>query len=265
MKLTAMLQMYNEMKFTNLSRYMNSIARYCDALVVYDDASTDGSVEYLEEWQQWISDGDKHTWRLKEIHIIRGESNDYAAEVNHKAQLVEKAIEIGCTWIFRIDADEVIERRGEDGRMRKLCEEGDAAGIDSYAFRNANLWRSPGFYRMDNSFNDFVSCRLWKNNGKLNYNNVKRGLHQRAVPDGLTNEKWADIITLHYGFAFDEAIVHKYTMYKVHGQCGWELERLIDERTLKVNKSNPEWFRQPPPSLDPFKFFKTKVTDKVPK
>ncbi len=260
MKLTAMLQMYNEMKFGNLPRYMHSIARYCDALVVYDDASTDDSVAYLDDF---LSEPELYSVRLKEIHIICGESNDYAAEVDHKAQLVAKAIEIGSDWIFRIDADEVIEKAGEEGRMRELCEEGLENGIDSYAFRNANLWRDPGFYRLDNSFNDFISCRLWKNNGKLCYNQTKRGLHQRAVPDGLTNEGWADIITLHYGFAFNESIVHKYRMYKSHGQSGWELERLIDERTLKVNKSNPDWFRNPPVDINPFKFFKTKVADRV--
>lgn len=269
MKITAMLQMYNEFENGNLERYMHSVARYCDVIVVYDDASTDDSLEYMHTWADWargrcLIEGTSSDWKLREVHIITAEKNDYVAEVEHKAKLLELAIDIGSDWIFRIDADEVIEMRGEEGRIRELCKEADKTGIDSYAFRNANLWRSPAFYRIDNSFNDFVSCRLWKNNGELRYNNTKRGLHQRAVPDGLSNEKWADIITLHYGFASDESIVHKYTMYRSHGQKGWELERLIDERTLKVNKSKPEWFRNPPPNVNPFKFFKTKVADKVP-
>jgi len=244
MKITAMLQMFDEMKFGNLKRYMESVSKYCDALVVYDDASTDGSVDYLREWDNNI-----------EIHLIRSRSNDYAAEVAHKAMLVNRAIEIGSDWIFRIDADEVIEKRGEDGRIRELCIEGDKTGVDSWAFKNANFWRSPAFCRVDNLFDKFISCRLWKNNGNLKYNKIKHGLHQRAVPDGLVNESWADIITLHYGFASDEAILHKYYMYRNHGQTGWELDRLVDERTLRVAMSDPGWFNSPPIEVEPMTFF----------
>ncbi len=246
MKLTAILQMYNEMKFGNLPRYLDSISQYCDALVVYDDASTDDSVNFVKLWQSEYSGR-----QLKEVHIICGESNDYAAEIAHKAQLLEKALEIGSDWIFRIDADEVVERAGEDGRIRELCVGGDSVGVDSYAFKNANLWRNPSFYRVDNLYNDFVSCRLWKNNGSLQYNDIKRGLHQRGVPDGLEKEEWADVITLHYGFSSEDSILHKYFMYKQHGQHGWELERLIDERTLRVLPSKREWFRTAPKRVSP--------------
>jgi glycosyltransferase involved in cell wall biosynthesis len=231
MKLVTILQNYNEVEQGNLQRYLPSVARYSDALVVYDDASTDGSVEYiLKNWS-------------KELHIIKGERNDYAGEISHKALLLQKALEMKADWIFRIDADEVVEAVGERD-IRSLCEN---SRVDSIAFRNANLWRDPNFYRLDNSYNDFVSCRLWKNNGNLRYDNVKRGLHQRGTPDGLTSEEWAPFITLHYGFASNEAIIRKYTTYKNHGQTGWELFRLIDERGLKVAKSKPEWFVEPPP------------------
>lgn len=252
MKLTAMLQMYNELEQGNLPRYIESISKYCDALVVYDDGSTDGSLEYLEEW------GDK-----LEIVSYRGEKNDFADEVAHKSKLLQIAKDINTDWIFRIDADEVIEKDGEIGGVRKLCERGDSEGIDSFAFRNANLWRHPGFYRLDNAFNDFVSCRLWKLRPDVGYRKTERGLHQRAVPDGLKNEEWADIITLHYGFASDESIIRKYLTYKSHGQTGWDLYRLIDERTLKVAKSKPEWFALYPEGADFDKVFSQPVAAKV--
>ena len=240
MKLVTILQQYNELNNGNLPRYLDSISRYTDALVVYDDASIDGSLQYVKEWKK--SFGGK---QLKEVIVISGEKNDYAAEVSHKEKMLNIALEIGADWIFRIDADEVLEKKGED-EIRQLC---STSKVDSYAFKNANLWRHPNYYRLDNSFNDFTSCRLWKNNGKLKYNNVKRGLHQRAVPDGLDTEDWAPFITLHYGFACAENIIAKFKMYKEHGQQGWELYRLIDERTLRLAKSNKEWFRNPPEDL----------------
>lgn len=263
-----MLQQFNELEQGNLHRYMDSISRYCDALVVYDDASTDGSAEfvevYLKELDIMAFTGEHR--QLNEIHLIRGEKNAYKEEVAHKATMLQKCLEIGSDWIFRIDADEVIESVGETNTVfgiRGLCQAGDEAGIDSYAFRNANLWRHPSFYRVDNSFNDFVSCRLWRNNGNLSYKEIKTGLHQRAVPDGLRNEAWAPIITLHYGFASDESILRKFHTYKSHGQDGWELYRLIDERTLRVEKSKPEWFRVPPEEVNPQSIFAMPVAMKA--
>lgn len=248
-----MLQMYNELEQGNLPRYMESISKYCDAIVVYDDGSTDGGMEYIiEKWSDKI-----------QISFKRNESNDFIDEVSHKSDLLEMARSINTDWIFRIDADEVIEKAGEDGEIRRLCEEGDGGGIDSIAFRNANLWRHPGFYRLDNAFNDFVSCRLWRLKDTVKYNSTARGLHQRAVPDGLIKEGWADIITLHYGFASDESIIRKFLTYKSHGQSGWDLYRLIDERTLKVAQSKPEWFREYPEGADFQQVFEAPVASKV--
>lgn len=253
MKITAMLQMYNELEQGNLYRFMESVVKYCDAIVIYDDGSTDGGMENII-----------HYWSDKiQIHFKMGDKNDFADEVSHKSELLEMARDIGTDWLFRIDADEVIEKRGEDGRIRKLCEEGDSKGIDSYAFKNANLWRNPAYYRLDNAFNDFVSCRLWKISDNIKYSKTDRGLHQRAVPDGFRKEGWADVITLHYGFASDESIIRKFLTYKSHGQDGWDLYRLIDERTLKVARSKPEWFGSYPEGSDYQQVFATSVASKV--
>lgn len=239
MHITAILQFKDELNNGNLPRYLDSISRYCDRLVAYDDGSTDDGRRFILNWHNKFGGR-----QLKDIYLIQSDSNDYAAEVSHKDQMLRKALHLGTDWIFRIDADEVVEAAAEDN-LRDWLEKTDKDGYDSVAFRNANLWRHPCFYRLDSQFNDFVSCRLWKNNGQLSYKEIKRGLHQRAVPDGLSNETWAPFITLHYGFASSESILHKYHMYKAHGQDGWALHRLVDERTLTLARSNPSWFREP--------------------
>mgnify|MGYP003154283769 CR=1 FL=1 len=48
-------------------------------------------------------------------------------------------------------------------------------------------------------------------------------------------------------FRNEEKIIDKYLHYKNLGQSGWELDRLIDEKTLDVdqvpNEIYPTWFK----------------------
>lgn len=245
MKLTCIAQLYNELEKDNLPRFLESVGRYCDALIIYDDASTDGSVEYI---LNWVSSPCT-------VYLIEGKENNFSNEIAHKQLMLEKAIEIKSDWIFWLDCDEVVEVRGEDGGIRALCEN---PNIDAYGFKERNLWRSPCFYRLDNSYNDGEFSRLWRNTGKLYYN-CKPGLHQRQYPQGVHDIVTSDIKVIHYGFSSDGRIVDKYQTYKTHGQVGWALHRLIDERTLAVAKSLPEWFRVQPEEEDFNEVFKTPI------
>lgn len=232
MKLTCMAQIYNELETNNLPRFMDSIKRYCNSLVIYNDGCTDGSID-------WINNNYHFDYTLDEIHFIHGERNDFRNEIAHKKLMLQKCIDIDSDWIFFIDFDEVIEKRGEDGGIRGLCE---SDKCDAYGFGEVNLWRSESFYRLDAGFNDGKFCRLWKNTGKLFYD-VRPGLHQKQYPDGVDEIITSDIRVVHYGFSSDNQIIRKYKLYKSHGQSGFALDRLIDERTLRVSKSNQDWFR----------------------
>lgn len=245
MRLCGFLQIYNEVEKGNLRRCLQSMERYCDDIVIYDDASTDDSVSVAREFTDLI---------------IEGKVNEWGKEAEHRQELLELALTTNPDWIFWMDADEVVENEGEKGGIRELCE---TTEFDCYAFHEVNLWRTPAFYRKDNSYNDGWFCRLWKNNGSLRIEN-KPGLHQRLVPDSLVKETNADIQVLHYGFASDESIIDKYVTYKAHGQTGWALHRLIDERTLEIVRSNPDWFDQDIPDVDPNNVYKYTLLSKVP-
>ncbi len=251
MKLTCIVQIYNELEKDNLPRFMDSIKRYCDTLIVYNDGCTDGSMDYLTQ--------DFFHHQLDEIYFIHGEKNNFSNEIAHKQKMLDKAIAINSDWIFWLDCDEVIEARGETGGIREVCE---TATCDAYGFREVNLWRNPRYYRLDNAYNDGEFCRLWKNTGKLHYNS-KPGLHQRQYPEGIGEIKTSDIKVIHYGFSSDDRILNKYFTYRDHGQSGWALHRLIDERTLRVAKSNDEWFRDVPQEVDFQEVYKTPIASRI--
>lgn len=245
MKLVGFLQIHNEVEKGNLRRCLDSLSKYTDDIVIYDDASTDDSVKVAREYTDLI---------------IRGKVNEWGKEAEHRQRLLELALAQDPDWIFWIDADEVVEKAGEQGGIRKLCETNE---FDSYAFHEINLWRTPAFYRLDNLYNEGWFCRLWKNNGELAIEN-KPGLHQRLVPTSLKKEGRAELQIIHYGFADDTNLINKFLTYKSHGQSGWALWRLVDERTLKVARSNPEWFNYPPPEVNPNEVYRTPLLSKVP-
>jgi len=243
MKLIGFMQIYNEVIKGNLRRCLESMSSYCDEIVIYDDASTDNSIEVAKQFTDLI---------------IEGEKNEWGKEAEHRQQLLELALKHNPDWIFWLDADEVIEQRGES-ELRKLCESGDK---DSYAFHEINLWRTPVFYRIDNFYNDGWFCRLWKNTGELYIEN-KPGLHQRLVPQGLKNEGQSDLQILHYGFSSDTRIIDKFLTYRSHGQSGHALWRLVDERTLSLRKSDPSWFKGILPEVNPEEVYKIPLLSKV--
>ena len=246
MKIAAMIQAYNELQQGNLRRCLDSVSRYCDDIYIYDDASTDGSQAVYEDYG---------------AVVIQAKENNFQHELLNKQKLLNLIHMRGADWVWRIDCDEVIEKRGEDGALRELCE---TTKHDSWAFHTVNLWRHPCFFRTDSSYNDVVFNRLWRMTpGGLCFK-IEKGLHLTNYPIGMTdNEGFTDLQLIHYGFASDCAIIDKYKMYQSHGQSGWKLSRLVDERGLKVGRSNQEWFDYPLPDLTINDVFKLPIANRI--
>src|ERR1700743_953510 len=92
-KIVCICPVYNEIEKGNLQRFFTYAKPLVNAIVVYDDCSTDGSYEYALQ----------HT-----PHVIRGIKNDFANELNHRQQMLAWAIELGADFILSLDADEVL-------------------------------------------------------------------------------------------------------------------------------------------------------------
>lgn len=223
-KIIAICQIYNELEKGNLERFFSYLraGKEVDEIVIYDDASTDGSYEYALS---------------KTEHVIRGKGNNFANERNHKELLLQKAIALGAEFILWIDADEVLDVQAAE-HLQSLCQECIDNDIDGINFRELNLWRSATWRRIDSYYDDGNFTRLWKVKPGLSFGKSSEGLHQPLFPPQILKTKTApDMGFLHYGFADVKNIAYKYYTYRSHGQRGYVmLDRLIDESSLKLEQ-----------------------------
>lgn len=236
MKIVGFSQLYNEKENGNLENWMRCMTTLCDKIYIYDQKSTDGSHSvYASE---------------KKCEVIYSEINDFSNELICKKKLLQLLLqnEPDTDWIFWMDGDTVIERKGLDRkRMEQFLKKSSEKGVDGIALGHYNMWRSKNHYRIDSQYHDLHEVgrvALWKNNGKLNFP-TRRGLHHKQYPIGMFNVKRANLNMLHMGFADDHQIIQKYKTYKDRGQSGWALERLLDETNLTVVEVEkevlPEW------------------------
>lgn len=238
MKLVAFSQMYNENTHkgvdgkTNLKRFMDSISKYCDALVMFDDGSTDDSRQFV---LSYLGIG-----TLNEIEIpgnVPGENN-FKNELMHKARALEHCRRLNADWILWLDCDEVIEAKGERGGVKAMCESETKDGINLFEI---NLWRTDRHYRVDELWAKGLFCRLWKLHDDLGFD-IKEGLHNDLAPQGLNGRSTGALKVIHYGYADDKSILRKYATYKSHGQSGNALSRMVNEQGLRVMSTPARWF-----------------------
>lgn len=226
LKLVGFLQIHNESENGNLLRVLNHMKKFCDEIVIYDDGSTDDSVEIASRYTK---------------HIIKGKTNDFKNELEHKQQLLNLALPLNPDWIVWLDADEVFDRDGEIYGIRALCNFGNAKGIDGFSFQEFNLWKTTDKYRVDELWHKLWQIRLWKNNGNLEFLQ-DIGLHHQMYPQGLENVYRSNFKVIHYGFSSEEKLKQKYEMYKKAGQTGRLLDRLTDETGIKLEPFSRDWF-----------------------
>lgn len=221
-------QVYNEMQKGNLVRFVKHVKPLVDALIVYDDGSTDGSYEYLLS---------------QTPYVIRGSHNDFANETSHKQILLQEALKLVPDFILWLDADEVLTANAADC-LQSLCAMCIEQQFDALVFHEINIWRSHSWRRLDSLYDTGWFVRLWKVSPGMCYKETRPGLHQRSYPSGIERLGWVDTVkVLHYGFASEQRLAHKYLVYQSHGQRGYDmLDRLISEEQLVLEKVPGELF-----------------------
>jgi len=221
-------QVYNELSKGNLERFVKYVKPLVDALVVYDDGSTDGSYEYM---------------LTQTPFVIRSSTNDFINELSHKELLLQEALKLSPDFILWLDADEVLTASASDC-LQSLCATCIHNHNDGVVFHEMNIWRSHTWRRLDSLYDAGWFVRLWRVVPGMCYKETRPGLHQGMFPSSVQRLQWTDAVqVLHYGFSSQQRLAHKYLVYQSHGQSGYNmLDRLISEEQLVLEKVPRELF-----------------------
>jgi predicted O-methyltransferase YrrM len=221
-KIVAICQVYNELIKGNLERFFKYLLPLVNAIVIYDDGSTDGSYEYST---------------AQTPYVIRGLHNDFENEISHKQLMLDHALKLRPDFILWLDADEVLTASAAQ-HLQSVCKMCIEQDIDGIVMHEVNIWRSHSWRRLDSLYDAGWFVRLWRVTPGMAYEDPKPGLHQRPYPATVQRLHWSnDIEVLHYGFSSEQRLAYKYLVYQSHGQQGYEmLDRLISEELLSLEK-----------------------------
>lgn len=223
MKLVGMLQNYNEAQDGNLERCLTNMSKFCDDIVVLDDASTDNSVEIIKKFTS---------------HIIYNTVNQKRMnETSNRQKLVDYSISLDCDWMVWLDGDEIFDRSGEEHAIRDLMK----FDVEGYSFLEYQLWKSLDKYRVDELWAKLWMPRMWRNKEIMTIEQIS-GLHQNQWPVNLHQVIKSDIKCIHFGFSSEEKINQQYEIYKSLGQTGQWLERIKDETGIILKDFDREWY-----------------------
>jgi len=192
MVIYAFIQMFNESQTGNLKRCLENVKEWADDIIIYDDKSTDDSVELAKKYTNNIILGDKNEWTKETFN--KQKMLNYIHNMKKKPD-----------WILWVDCDEILDNTSVKN-IKKFCEDKYNGNVDAYALQQINLWRSEIYYRTDGALYGekyggagwFI--RLWKYNENLKMNE-QIGADQRLYPINIKNIEPCDFKIIHYGFS----------------------------------------------------------------
>ena len=234
MKLVCMTQVYNQNTFidwdgkTNIDRFMESVSKYCDGLVAFDDGSTDGTREAIARWSGDI-----------EIEIPGNKKNTPDMEGLHRARCLEHCRRMGADWVLCLDPDEVFEPKVERGALRALCEMDEE--VNAYEFTRIDLWRTDRYIRVDAGWSALTGTRLFRLNDLVSFD-VGLGMRSTLEPEYVDPPDISILKMVHFGYANDLSIILKYKRFK---SLGVSISDKINDDLLRLCDTNPNWLSKP--------------------
>lgn len=191
-----------------LPQVINQIKVLSDYTVILDDASTDGTPEFLTE-------------ELKDYpHLIHSESSSsFGKEYILRSKLWEMCVSVNPEWIYIMDADEVVE----PSKLQELKLLLSEVKQDSLNFRLYDMW-SPTHYRSDALWcaHNFYSRFIVRHHKNLPYSFPKRDHHVGRFPQEVVNFSGYDtsIRIKHMGWSSPEDRLSKFNRYMQYDPNG---------------------------------------------
>jgi glycosyltransferase involved in cell wall biosynthesis len=226
-RIAGFLKVRNEIiREGNLFRVLGTLDRTCDSGVVCDDASTDGTTDYLKAWVKT-----RPSWHLIGVPSQQQDWRNELRVKQHMLEVLHREVRPSPDWIFWLDGDELLEENKVDGFRKWVKEHGHQADI--WGFPYVQLWRSSGWERTDSGFADAQFWKLWKYRPELAFQ-INDELHGPQFPQGASPHRAqrAPFEIVHLG-NYGKNLMLKAVQYKDSGP----LAHLSLKRHLYFDKS----------------------------
>lgn len=240
MKIIGFCQIRNELQNGNLHNLLKGL-EFCEKIYIFDQASDDGSHEVYAQHDN--------------VEVIQSEVNRFVDDGPRRLAAPKEFIERSfpqiptilkenpdADWLCWLDGDSVLEGRllaNNAQELKQQLQQCGGLGYKAMSLQSLSMWRSNRHCRVDNEYNDYRPICFWKNLKEFNFPATPRVLDGQLmpleVPDGHVFKNW-DYYVLRYGHSTEDKLVRKYEEYKAAGQEGWLLDRVLDERGMKIAK-----------------------------
>lgn len=196
-----------------LRQVLDHMSRYCDAIVVLDDASEDATPEVCASFAGVI--------------LHRNPAPTFwENESRLRFQLWNLTMQAEPDWILSTAADELMEDR--------FIRERDAwLGVpdhDVIAVRLHHFWDDYEHYRVDGPWAPQYKKMLVRCRTGFAYEWDGFRLHSERLPCNVPGPVlWSDLRARHFGYVRREDRLRKYRRYVLHDQ-EYSYEHLLDER-----------------------------------
>lgn len=180
------LKVRNEIIRGNLIRCLENMTAICDAGVICDDASTDGTREYLKKHFE----GDYLTlYPFSKLVLVPPKEQSFRKELHWKNVMMERVHQMvrdreihEPDWIWWQDADEEVP---EPHLFREWVRSVTNVEAIAWRFRYTQVWgrgeAPPAWARTDDQFDDGSFIKLWRYSPDLSFE-VRDGTHHHQFP-----------------------------------------------------------------------------------